>query len=39
MPLDLYPDFNTKNILFEPDADYPDNKISDITTFNKWYNN
>jgi FRG domain len=39
MPLDSYPDFNTKNILFEPDADYPDNKISDILTFNKWYNN
>lgn len=39
MPLDLYPDFNTKNILFEPDIDYPDNKISDISTFNKWYDN
>jgi len=39
MPLDSYPDFSSKNILFEPDVDYPDNKISDIPTFNKWYNN
>ena len=39
MPLDFYPDFSTKNTLFEPDGEYPDNTISDIPTFNKWYNN
>ncbi|MBL7739590.1 MAG: FRG domain-containing protein [Chitinophagaceae bacterium] len=39
MPLDFYPDFKSKNILFEPDDDFPDNKISDIPSFNKWYNN
>lgn len=39
MPLSFYPDFTTKNRLYEPDSEYPDNKISDIATFNRWYEN
>src|SRR5215210_205907 len=39
MPLDFYEDLESKNRLFEPDSDYPENKISDIPTFNRWYNN
>jgi len=39
MPLKTYSSFDEKNQLFLPDSDYPENKIDDIQTFNKWYDN
>jgi hypothetical protein len=39
MPIDIYKDFDAKNQLFVPDSDYPENKIDDIQTFNRWYEN
>lgn len=39
MPLNTYSSFDEKNQLFLPDSDYPENKIDDIQTFNKWYDN
>ena len=39
MPLSFYPDFQTKNLLYEADSEFPENKISDIATFNRWYEN
>jgi hypothetical protein len=35
----FYKDLNEKNLLFVPDSDYPENKIDDIPTFNRWYQN
>lgn len=39
MTLSFYADFEEKNRLFQPDSDYPDNRIDDIRTFNNWYEN
>lgn len=37
MLLPSYRDFSQKNQFFKPSHHYPENKIQDIATFNKWY--
>lgn len=39
MPLDFHASFDAKNLMFEPDPAYPDNKIDTIEKFNHWYDN
>src|SRR4051812_551040 len=39
MHLHCHLSFDDKNSLFAPDSDYPENKIDDIQTFNRWYDN
>jgi FRG domain len=38
MLLPSYKDFAEKNAFFKPSQHYPENKIKDITTFDRWYN-